>query len=394
MLRVGLTGGIGSGKSTVAARLSELGAVVIDADQIAREVVAPGTEGLSEVVATFGADVLRADGSMDRAAVAARVFGDAEALAKLNAIVHPRVGMRTAELMSAAPPDAVVVYDVPLLVEKDMAPAFHLAIVVDAPEEIRVRRLTTIRGMAEKDARARIAAQATVEQRRAVADAWLDNSGSTEGLQYLVDELWKNRLLPFETNLREGQGSSGAPVIHEYDPEWPAAAQRLITRIVLAVGEFRVDHIGSTSVPGLAAKDRIDLQLTVPSMDAAAELAGPLAEIGFPLVPHITRDLGRSTAPDADLWRKQLHIGADPGRHANLHIRVESGNGWRYALLFRDWLRANPEERAAYEAVKRELAERFAGDADSTRYAEAKEPWFDAATERMEIWALKSGWAP
>ncbi|HET8615635.1 MAG TPA: dephospho-CoA kinase [Actinomycetales bacterium] len=195
MLRVGLTGGAGAGKSTVAARLRELGAVVVDADALAREVLEPGTEGLHEVVKAFGSQVLRADGSLDRAALAAVVFADPARRQALEAITHPRIGARTARLLAEAPSDAVVVHDVPLLVEKGMAPAYDLVVVVDAPVEQRVRRLVG-RGLAEPDARARIAAQATTEQRRAVADVWLENDGSADELRVAVDRLWSGRLAP------------------------------------------------------------------------------------------------------------------------------------------------------------------------------------------------------
>jgi len=189
MRRIGLTGGIGSGKSTVAARLAELGAVVIDADQIAREVVAVGTPGLAAVVGRFGPDVLLPDGSLDRPKLGTLVFGDEQALADLNAIVHPLVGQRSAELMAAAGPDAVVVYDVPLLVENDLAGGFDAVLVVEAPLQTRLERLAG-RGMDADTARARIARQATDEQRRAVATVVLDNAGSRSELVTAVDAAW------------------------------------------------------------------------------------------------------------------------------------------------------------------------------------------------------------
>jgi dephospho-CoA kinase len=192
---VGLTGGAGAGKSTVAARLRELGAVVIDADALAREVLEPGSEGLREVVAAFGDGVLQPDGSLDRAALAAVVFADPEQRRRLEAITHPKIAARTSELLAAAASDAVVVHDVPLLVEKAMAPAYDLVVVVDAPEEQRVERLVR-RGLAEADARARIAAQATRAERKDVADVWLDNGGSADDLRAAVDALWDERLLP------------------------------------------------------------------------------------------------------------------------------------------------------------------------------------------------------
>jgi dephospho-CoA kinase len=192
VLKVGLTGGIGAGKSEVSARLRERGAVIIDADLIAREVVEPGTPGLAAVVAEFGEDVLRPDGSMDREKVGSIVFADPERRAALNAIVHPLVGERMRELMDAAPGDAIVVYDVPLLAENDLAGMYDVVVVVDAPVETQVRRLTGRRGMSEDDARARIAAQASREDRRAVATHVIDNSGSLDDLKAQVDALWED----------------------------------------------------------------------------------------------------------------------------------------------------------------------------------------------------------
>ncbi|RBY76705.1 dephospho-CoA kinase [Geodermatophilus sp. TF02-6] len=195
MLRIGLTGGIGSGKSTVSGLLAARGARVVDADRIAREVVEPGTPGLDAVVVAFGPDVLTADGALDRPALAAVVFADPQARARLDAIVHPLVRARAAELVAAAPPDAVVVQDVPLLVETGQAASYDLVLVVEADLETRVQRLLA-RGLGEADARARIAAQATDEQRRAVADVVLDNSGSVEDLAAQVDRFWAEHVTP------------------------------------------------------------------------------------------------------------------------------------------------------------------------------------------------------
>ncbi|MGR7027903.1 dephospho-CoA kinase [Geodermatophilus sp. URMC 62] len=195
MLRIGLTGGIGSGKSTVAALLAARGAVVVDADRIAREVVEPGTSGLAAVVGAFGPGVLADDGSLDRAALAAIVFADPEARARLDGIVHPLVRARAREVIDRAAPDAVVVQDVPLLVETGQAGIHDLVLVVETDLETRVARLLQ-RGLSEEDARARIAAQATDEQRRAVADVVLDNSGGPEALAEQVDRFWAERVLP------------------------------------------------------------------------------------------------------------------------------------------------------------------------------------------------------
>jgi dephospho-CoA kinase len=193
---VGLTGGIGSGKSAVAQRLAEHGAIIIDSDALAREVVAPGTEGLAEVVAAFGEEVLTPDGAMDRAKVAQLVFGDDEKRRRLEAIIHPRVRERSTRMVASAPPDAVVVNDVPLLVEAGLASSFDLVIVVMASEEIRVARLVQTRGMAEDEARARMAKQATDEQRRSVADVEIVNEGTLEELLTAVDATWEQAILP------------------------------------------------------------------------------------------------------------------------------------------------------------------------------------------------------
>ena len=195
MLRIGLTGGIGSGKSTVAALLAERGARVVDADRIAREVVEPGTPGLAAVVAEFGPDVLTAEGALDRAALAAVVFGDRAARARLDGIVHPLVRARAAELVAAAPADAVVVQDVPLLVETGQAASFDLVLVVEADADTRVARLVD-RGLTADDARARMASQATDEERRAVADVVLRNDGDRAALAAQVDRFWTERVVP------------------------------------------------------------------------------------------------------------------------------------------------------------------------------------------------------
>ncbi|MDP9390107.1 MAG: dephospho-CoA kinase [Actinomycetota bacterium] len=195
VLRIGLTGGIGSGKSTVATLLAARGAVVVDSDRIAREVVEPGTPGLAAVVEAFGEQVRVADGSLDRPRLASIVFADPEARKRLDGIVHPLVRARAAELAAAAPDDAVVVHDVPLLVETGQAGSYDVVLVVEADVEIRVRRLIQ-RGLTEDDARARIAAQATDAQRRAAADVVLDNSGTPEELAAQVDRFWAERVAP------------------------------------------------------------------------------------------------------------------------------------------------------------------------------------------------------
>ncbi|MEU0023973.1 dephospho-CoA kinase [Streptomyces sp. NPDC006335] len=190
MLKVGLTGGIGAGKSEVSRLLVEHGAVLIDADRIAREVVAPGTPGLAAVVDAFGEDVLAADGGLDRPKLGSIVFADPDRLAVLNSIVHPLVGARSRELESAAAEDAVVVHDVPLLTENALAPLYDLVVVVDASPETQLDRLVRLRGMTEQDARARMAAQATREKRLEIADIVIDNDVPLDDLRQRVRDVW------------------------------------------------------------------------------------------------------------------------------------------------------------------------------------------------------------
>lgn len=191
MVKVGLTGGIGAGKSEVSRRLGELGALIIDADRLAREAVAPGTPGHAGVVAEFGTGILQEDGELDRAALGRVVFGDPQRLAALNALVHPRVAELSAALEEAAGEDAVVVHDVPLLAENGLAPLFDTVVVVDASPATQLDRLVRLRGMTEEDARARMAAQADREQRLAVADLVIDNDGPLDALQPQVLDVWR-----------------------------------------------------------------------------------------------------------------------------------------------------------------------------------------------------------
>ncbi|WP_405909212.1 dephospho-CoA kinase [Streptomyces sp. NBC_00828] len=190
MLKVGLTGGIGAGKSEVSRLLVEHGAVLIDADRIAREVVAPGTPGLAAVVDAFGEDVLAPDGSLDRPKLGSIVFADPEKLATLNSIVHPLVGARSRDLENAASQDAVVVHDVPLLAENGLAALYDLVIVVDASPRTQLDRLVRLRGMTEEDARARMAAQVTRDKRLEIADVVIDNDVPLEELERRVREVW------------------------------------------------------------------------------------------------------------------------------------------------------------------------------------------------------------
>ncbi|MDQ1122416.1 dephospho-CoA kinase [Microbacterium trichothecenolyticum] len=192
-----LTGGIASGKSTIAALLAQRGAIVVDADAIVRQVQAPGTPVLDGIAGEFGADVLRSDGSLDRARLAARVFGHPERLAALNALVHPAVREESESRFRAAfaaDPDAVVVYDVPLLAEARAGDAWDLVVVAHAPAQVRARRLIETRGMTEDDARARIASQAGDDERLALADVVIDTADDLDATRRQVDDLWERVL--------------------------------------------------------------------------------------------------------------------------------------------------------------------------------------------------------
>src|SRR5258708_11629163 len=227
MLRIGLTGGIGAGKSTVSATFSECGGIIVDGDVIAREVVEPGTDGLVQLVEAFGEDILLPDGALNRPALAAKAFVDDEQRAKLNGMVHPLVGHRRLEIIESVPDDTVVVEDIPLLVETGMAPMFPLVVVVHADEETRVTRVVQQRGMDEADARARIKAQSSEEQRRAIADVLLDNSGSQEQLVEKARDVWYNRVLPLADNIRARRLTEHKLELVSYQPQWPDDAQRI-----------------------------------------------------------------------------------------------------------------------------------------------------------------------
>jgi len=384
MLRIGLTGGIGAGKSTVSATFSECGGIIVDGDVIAREVVEPGTDGLKHLVEAFGEDILLPNGALNRPALAAKAFVDDERRAKLNSIVHPLVGQRRMEIIESVPDDAVVVEDIPLLVETGMAPVFPLVVVVTADPETRVERLIK-RGMGEADARARIAAQAPEEQRRAIADVLLDNSGSQDELVEKARDLWHQRVWPLADNIRTRHVAEHKLELVPYNPAWRDDARRILARIQIACGEraLRVDHVGSTAVEGMDAKDVIDIQVTVATMEVADELAETLANVGYPRIDRITSDTPHEGDPA--LWRKRIHGAADPGRPARVHLRVDGWPNQLFALLFTEWLRANPGVREEYLAVKQKAL-------TEPHYSEAKEPWVHDAYRRAWVWAKTTGW--
>jgi dephospho-CoA kinase len=377
MLRIGLTGGIGSGKSTVAQRFRELGAVVIDADLLARAVVEPGSPGLAAIRARFGDAVLAPDGSLDRGALGAVVFADGQARKDLEAITHPLIGARTHSLMESAAPEAIVVHEVPLLAELGMAAAYHLTVAVGVDDDLRVARLTGGRGFSEADARARIAAQASDLQRREAADAWLDNNGTVEALQTRVDALWQDRIVGFNKNLltRYARREPDRAILVEHDHWWRSTAARLSRRVSLALGgrAVAVEHIGSTAVPGLIARAVIELQVGVRALgdDDEGAFVKALADRGFP--------------------RSGDHTfgSADPGRDVRLHAAQVAGPAWRRALLLRDWLRASVGEREAYAELK-SLAAR--SGTTMAAYTAARETWLEEGFSRAEAWARHTGW--
>ena len=399
MLRVGVTGGIGSGKSTVSRRLAGLGAHVVDADLVAREVVEPGTVALGLIRERFGARMIRDDGSLDRAALAAVVFPDADALRSLEAITTPAIAARVADLRAATPDGGVSVFDMPLLVERGLWLHEHLTLVVDADVETRVRRLVDQRGLDEDDVRHRIATQASDEERRLVADVVLDNTGSPQDLEAAVDHLWRTRIEPYAANLRDGIRSRrpdrGAVV--EPLEAWGPRGQRIVAKIGAALAPSgvatEVSHIGSTAVPGLLAKDVIDVQVGVRHLVDADrdDVVHALRDAGYVRSEGNSQDTPHPAGSDPSGWSKRFWGGCDPGELVHVHVREHGSQGWRFALLFRDWLVHEPAERDAYAAQKRRL---LAAHDSTTAYAEAKEPWFEGAWERATDWAARTGWRP
>lgn len=307
MLWVGLTGGTGSGKSTVAGLLAGLGARVIDADALARQVVDPGTPALARIADEFGPDVIRPDGSLDRAGLAAIVFQDRAALARLEAITHPAIEAETARLRAGAPAAAVVIHDMPLIVEKGMAPGYHLVIVVDADVELRVARLAG-RGMPADDARNRIASQAGEQQRRAVADVRLDNSGPPDDLTQQVGQLW-DRLVTFEANLRAGRAADRPVAATD-----PNAATRVAARLNRAVARFGCRPILTTTQAADGALE-FALELGVPDVRPGLGRRPTPAQVhealgGCGLVP-VTGGTGRGGLE---------YVSADPGQHVRVIV--------------------------------------------------------------------------
>ena len=398
VLRVGLTGGIGSGKSSVATRLRALGAQVVDADAVAREVVEPGTDALGLIRQRFGEEVIRDDGTLDRSGLAAIVFGDREALRDLEAITTPAITARVTTLRQHAPADGVSVFDMPLLVERGLWVHEHLTLVVDVDADTRVRRLVDQRGLTESDARARIANQASDGERRAVADELIDNSGTPEQLSAAVDDLWRLRIEPYAANLRDGIRTrrAGRGAVVEPRADWGRRGERVVAKLAAALAPSgvatEVSHIGSTAVPGLLAKDVIDVQVGVRHLSDADrdDVRRAMRGAGYILSQGNSSDAPKP-GTDPAAWGKRFYGGCDPAQVVHVHVREQGSPGWRFALLFRDWLVHVPAERDAYAAEKRRL---LAIDDDTDAYVEAKEPWFDDAWRRAQEWAEQTGWRP
>jgi dephospho-CoA kinase len=296
MLRVGLTGGTGAGKSTVAARLAARGAAVVDADRLARDVVEPGTPGLAAVVDAFGPAVLDADGALDRAALGRLVFADPAARRRLNELLHPRIAALTAERIAALPPDTIVVHDVPLLVENRLGPNYHLVLVVHADGAERVRRLVADRGLTAEDAAARVAAQADDAARRAAADVWLDNSGPAGAVLAAVDRLWDERLAPYAENLRLRRPASVPERPREPDAD---TVRRLRERVARVVGTAAEDVHAQAAGGG-----RVEVVVECRSDDGVRDR---LDEAGFVRAPN-------------GMPEELLHLGADPARWVTVHV--------------------------------------------------------------------------
>ncbi len=309
---MGLTGGIGAGKSTVAKTFVRQGAYHVDADLVAREVVAPGSAGLAALVDAFGPEILGDDGALNRPALAARAFADEESTKRLNGITHPLIGARTQELIAAAPAGAILLHDVPLLVEGNLAPFYDVVVVVHVDAELRLERLVNLRGMDAADARARIEAQATDAQRRAVADVWLDNSGTPEQLAEQARQVWEQRLIPLRDNAAAHRAAPLPTAQTDADPEWAAIGARVVNRLwaLLGAGATAIEHVGPTSRPDTRAVPVIDVDVTVADEDASAAAAAILDASAFPA-------LTGSTDPG-----ERLHAAADPGRPARIRIRV------------------------------------------------------------------------
>lgn len=317
MLWVGLSGGIGSGKSTVSRALATRGATIIDADRLAREVVEPGSAGLAQIVARFGHDILTPDGALDRPALGRIVFADQAARRDLEQITHPLIAHRTRELRDAAPPGSVVVHDVPLLVELGYAPTYHLVIIVGASEQTRLDRLVKLRGMDQAEARQRIASQASDEDRRALADVWLENEGTVEQLREATLRLYDERLAVFLANLERGIGLVGGDTMSEAATNGATVLGASETAGVPGAADMvrltaRLQHLLGDALDGDLELDPRSETVLLPLADGVqvADVRKRLSRGGFPKVPGEGR-----------------HASADPGCPVVLTLREHTVSG-------------------------------------------------------------------
>ncbi len=323
MITVAVTGGIGSGKSTVSGAFGDLGAVVIDSDRLARDAVAPGTSGVAAIAAAFGRGLLTTDGALDRPALARLIFSDPGARATVEGIVHPLVRAEFDRLREQAPAEAVVVNDIPLLVTMAAAASYHLVVGVRADPELRIRRLIA-RGLTEDDARARMAAQLTDAARAPLCDVVQVNDGELTELVAAAKKLWADRLVPFESNTRLGHPAVGHVAASPPEVNHDAAVRRLAARVSAAAGNVEVrpvDRTDRAAAPAASpARARVDLGLVLHDPAAYGPLVTPLTAAGFPRVDSSPTGL----VDDADRSRGVLavHANADPGQTLNLYVTV------------------------------------------------------------------------
>lgn len=383
-----MTGGIAAGKSTITSILAEHGAVVIDSDRIAREVVEPGSVGIDQVKSRFGTDVLHKDGSLNRAAMGQIVFADSAARGDLEQIIHPLIARRGAELLAQSADDAIVVHDVPLLVERDLGARYHLVLVVLASLEKRIERMIRDREMSLEQAQSRIASQADDDERRLVADDVIHADVTVDRTRAALERWWQNRVLPYHANLQHGVRAPRDRSVRLVPPPgpprtWRVQAMSVVKRLqwVLAGHDVSIEHIGSTSIPGLWSKDVIDIQIQLRDWESVQEVGALLAAAGFPGKPSFDNAKARwLDVPDSDTGgaaSKWLAANADQGRAVNLHVRPAGSDSSRYALDFRDLLRCDPLARADYAQFKAKTARVHTR---SDHYALAKERYF------KEIW--------
>lgn len=342
---IGLSGGIGSGKSTVARHLHALGAAVIDADQIAREVVAPDSPGLAAVAAAFGNQIL-SDGALDREALGRIVFSDPAARRQLESITHPLIAQRTRQLVAECGNDAIVVHEIPLLVELHREADYHLTVIVQTSEQVRADRLVQTRGMSRADALARIAAQATDDARRAAADVLLPNESTESDLLSAVDELWASRIVPFADLLSARRAAARrAPWLTPVSAQLVADAARLAARVA-SVTAADVRPAGPAAVGDDPAPDVPEVRALVEKCDQA--LADALTDKGFPPTEPIRA------------WGFAAGC-CDPLRPARIHVRCGAESDAAFESLL--------DEAAAAPVAGWDFSW-FAG-----RASEARPPW-------------------